>query len=194
MLGRPAPGALLATGASLYARLAPPVLRPLNCIVVDDLAALAPETVLDVGTGPGALAVEIATRCASCSVIGVDLAPDVLATAEQRARDAGVSERAQFVVADAAALPLADATIDVSVSTWSLHHWREVPAILRELRRVVRPGGRILLFDLRFSYSPRQFAAFVADTPFSAEGMEDRRIRAGRLPIALYERFALRRP
>jgi SAM-dependent methyltransferase len=180
-------------GAGLYARFAVPLLRPLYRHVADEVAVLAPTTVLDIGTGPGALAVEIALRCGSCSVIGVDLAPEMLATAEQRARDAGVAERLDFQVADAAALSLPDASVDAAVSTLSLHHWRDVPAILRELHRVVRPGGRVLIYDLRFSYSPRQFAAFVAQTPFAAEESASGPVNVGPLPIALFARFELRR-
>lgn len=180
-------------GAGLYARFAVPLLEPLHGRVADEVTALAPGVVLDVGTGPGALAVAIAQRCESCTVIGVDFAPEMLVTAEARARDAGVLDRVRFEVADAADLPLADGSTDVAVSTLSLHHWRDVPAVLRELHRVVRPGGRVLIYDLRFSYSPRQFAAFVADTPFTADDVEHRRIQAGWLPIALYERYALLR-
>lgn len=135
----------------------------------------------------------IAQRCSSSSVIGVDLAPEMLATAEGRARDAGMMDRVDFRVADAAALPLADGSVDVAVSTLSLHHWRDVPAILRELHRVVRPGGHVLIYDLRFSYSARQFAAFVARTPFAAEDSGHSPLPAGSLPMAIYERFELAR-
>lgn len=117
----------------------------------------------------------------------------MLASAEARARRADVAERVRFEVADAKALALADGSVDVAVSTLSLHHWRDVPGVLRELHRVVRPGGRVLIYDLRFSYSPRQFAAFVAETPFGAEEFEHRLIRPGSLPIAMYERYALLR-
>ncbi len=130
-------------GAGLYARFAVPLLESLYQRVADEVAALAPDTVLDVGTGPGALAIEIATRCGSCSVIGVDLAPEMLAIAEGRARGAGVADRVRFQVADAAALPLADASVDVAVSTLNLHHWRDPAAILRELHRVVRPRDQL---------------------------------------------------
>jgi SAM-dependent methyltransferase len=180
-------------GAGLYTRFAVPLLEPLYRRVADEVTALAPGAVLDVGTGPAALAVAIAQRCESCTVIGVDLAPEMLLTAEARARDAGVLDRVRFQVADAADLPLPDGSIDVAVSTLSLHHWRDVPAILRELHRAVRAGGRVLVYDLRFSYSARPFAAFVADTPFPGGDVEHRRIRAGWLPVALYERFTLLR-
>jgi SAM-dependent methyltransferase len=83
-------------GAGLYARFAVPLLAPLYQRVAKEVAAVAPDTVLDVGTGPGALALEIAERCGSCSVIGVDLAPEMLATAEKRASDARVADRVTF--------------------------------------------------------------------------------------------------
>jgi ubiquinone/menaquinone biosynthesis C-methylase UbiE len=180
-------------GASLYGRFAVPLLEPLHHLVTDEVTALAPDAVLDVGTGPGALAVAIARRRPTCTVIGVDLAPEMLATAEARARDARVMERVRFEVADAAALPLDDASVDVAVSTLSLHHWRDVPPILRELHRVVRPGGRVLIYDLRFSYSPRQFAAFVGQTPFAAADVEHAPMRTGWVPVAIYQRFGLLR-
>lgn len=178
-------------GAGLYARFAVPLLEPLHRRVADEVAALAPGTVLDVGTGPGALAIEIARRCGSCSVVGVDLAPEMLATAEDRARGAGVADLVAFRVADAAALPLADESVDVAVSTLSLHHWRDPAAILRELHRVVRPGGRVLIYDLRFSYSARQFAAFVSQTRFAADDVTAVPLQAGPVPIALFARFEL---
>lgn len=180
-------------GAGLYARFAVPLLEPLYRRAAVEVAGLAPETVLDVGTGPGALAIEIARQCGSCSVIGVDLAPEMLGTAGDRARAAGVADRVGFRVADAEALPLDDASVDVAVSTLSLHHWRDPAAILREMHRVVRPGGRVLIYDLRFSYSPRQFAAFVAQTPFAADDARCAPERAGWLPIAPFARFELAR-
>lgn len=180
-------------GAGLYARFAVPLLRSLYERVAEEVAAVAPDTALDVGTGPGALAIEIAMRCGSCSVIGVDVAPEMLATAEDRARGAGVADRVAFRVADAAALPLADGSVDVAVSTLSLHHWRDVPAILRELHRVVRPGGHVLIYDLRFSYSARQFASFVAQTPFAGGKVAYAPLRAGSLPFAAFTRFELAR-
>lgn len=180
-------------GAGLYALLAPRLLRPLHRVVAGDVSALAPAMVVDVGTGPGALAVEIARLNPAASVVGIDLAPEMLATAQERAREAGVGERVEFITADAAALPLADGSVDVVVSTLSLHHWRDVPGVLRELHRVVREGGRVLLYDARFSYSPRQFIAFLAGTGFTVTDVEHDRIHAGPVPIALFERYGLRR-
>ncbi len=179
-------------GAGVYAAIAPRLLAPLHRLVAKEVA-VQPGRVLDVGTGPGALAVEIARRCSACRVVGIDLAPDMLRSAARRASDARVADRVDFMVADAGQLPLADASVDVAVSTLSLHHWRDPAAVLRELWRVVRPGGRVLIYDIRFSYSPRQMAGFVDASPFAADTFDYRPIRAGRLPVALYARYFLRR-
>lgn len=180
-------------GAGVYARVAPRLLAPLYRAIAEEVSGTRVSSVLDVGTGPGALAVEIARR-GDHEVVGVDLAPEMLATANRRAAEAGVSDRVTFVVADAAALPMADGSFDLIVSTLSLHHWTDPPAILRELYRVLRPGGSVLLYDLRFSYSRRQFAAFVAASPFPAAAFSYRTVRVGPIPIALFARYELTRP
>jgi ubiquinone/menaquinone biosynthesis C-methylase UbiE len=54
-----------------------------------------------------------------------------------------------FVVGDAAALPFADATFDLVVSTLSLHHWDDAIVGLSEIARVLRPGGKALIWDVR---------------------------------------------
>jgi SAM-dependent methyltransferase len=180
-------------GAGLYARFAVPLREPLyrnvptrwpssrrrRCSMSELAPAPWPSTSRD-AAGPARLSAS--TWRPRCSP-----------PAQQRARDAGVAERVDFRVADAAALPLADASVDVAVSILSLHHWRDVPAILRELHRVVRPGGRVLIDDPRFSYSPRQFDAFVALTPFAAEDSAYGTLAAGPLPIAPFARFELAR-
>lgn len=179
-------------GADAYAAIAPRFLAPLHQSVADEVA-VAGGIVLDVGTGPGALAVEIALRCPACQVIGIDLAPEMLRGAAQRAGQAGVGDRVEFRVSNAAHLALGDRSVDTVVSTLSLHHWSDPAAVLRELWRVVRPGGQVLIYDIRFSYSQRQFAKYLRATPFSAGSLDVRRIRVGKLPLALYTRYAVRR-
>lgn len=127
-------------GAGLYARVAPRLLAPLYRAVAADVVGIHPRRVLDVGTGPGALAVEIARRCPTCEVVGVDLAPEMLATAAARAREAGVAARVTFQIGDAASLQLDDRSFDVTVSTLSLHHWRDPAAVLRAVPTA--PSGR----------------------------------------------------
>ena len=63
-----------------------------------------------------------------------------------------------FLVGDAASLPLPDRSFDLVISTLSMHHWADVPAGLAEIARVLRPGGRALIWDFRAGTRPHPFA------------------------------------
>jgi demethylmenaquinone methyltransferase/2-methoxy-6-polyprenyl-1,4-benzoquinol methylase len=89
--------------------------------------------VLDVATGTGAVAVELRAR--GCEVVGVDQSPEMLAVARARGLDV-VEGRAE-------SLPFGDASFDALTFTYLLRYVADPVATLRELRRIVRPGGTI---------------------------------------------------
>jgi SAM-dependent methyltransferase len=104
--------------------------------------------VLDVGCGPGRLSLLIAALAPQLEVVGVDVDPGMLARARTRAEGAGeAGRRVSFIQADVGALPFADESFDVVVSSFSMHHWVEVERGLSELRRVVKPTGTVLIYD-----------------------------------------------
>jgi ubiquinone/menaquinone biosynthesis C-methylase UbiE len=124
----------------------------------------------DLGCGPGYLAVELAHRAPGLHVTGVDLSDAMLTQAIANARLAGVAHQTDFRTADAAALPFPDASLDLVVSTFSLHHWDDPGPIFNEVARVLRPGGAFLLVDLRRDLGPAPwlllwFAAHVVVPP-----------------------------
>lgn len=188
-------------GASLYSVVAPKVLRPLYRRVADDVAALPQlatssevRAVLEIGSGPGELALEIARSLPGGEVVGVDLAEAMIATAIERARAARLDGRVRFVLADAAALPLADASFDVAVSTLSLHHWAEPATVFAEIARVLRPGGVALIYDLRpVAYLAHELGIFVAGTAFERARLDRDLVALGPLP-ALFVRIRLVKP
>jgi len=104
---------------------------------------------VDLGCGPGHLAVKLAQLASGLRVTGLDLSDGMLARAEGRARQAGLGDRVLFCQGDAAQIPFPDGSLDLVVSTLSLHHWRDPVAVLDEIARVLRPGGAYLVFDLR---------------------------------------------
>jgi len=104
---------------------------------------------VDLGCGPGHLAIKLAQLASGLRVTGVDLSDEMLAQAEGHARQAGLGDRVSFCRGDAAQIPFPDGSLDLVVSTLSLHHWSDPVAVLDEIARVLRPGGAFLVFDLR---------------------------------------------
>jgi len=104
---------------------------------------------VDVGCGPGHLVLALARRAPGLHVTGLDLSAEMLAQGKKNARQANMDDRVTFRYGDAQALPFAAASLDLVISTLSLHHWSDPVAVLDEVARVLRPGGSFLIFDLR---------------------------------------------
>ncbi len=103
---------------------------------------------LEIGPGPGGLAVELARRHAGLRLTGLDVDGAMVERAAARARREGLADRIVFVVGDVAALPYPDASFDLVTSSFSVHHWPDAAAGFAEIRRVLRPGGRAIVYDL----------------------------------------------
>jgi SAM-dependent methyltransferase len=118
-------------------------------LVHQALAAAPGDRVLDVGCGPGFYVAELLERVGPTgSVTGVDASPQTLALARRRTRDHGNVELHQ---ADAAALPVDDATFDAALSVQVLEYVADPAAALAELHRALRPGGRLVVWDVDWS-------------------------------------------
>src|SRR5436309_10361526 len=116
------------------------------------------EAVLDVGCGRGLLLVGAAKRLATGKAVGIDLwrAEDLSGNQRDQtwanAQAEGVAERVEIQDGDARRLPFADAAFDVVVSSSALHNIEDAAGrsqALREIVRVLRPGGRVAIFDIR---------------------------------------------
>ena len=101
-----------------------------------------PETILDIGCGTGRLLRKAMTRWPYARFIGVDPAPGMVDVAQRLLPDAA------FRLGTAEEIPLPDASVDLAMSTVSFHHWHDQAAGVREVARVLRPGGRFLLADV----------------------------------------------
>jgi demethylmenaquinone methyltransferase/2-methoxy-6-polyprenyl-1,4-benzoquinol methylase len=112
------------------------------------------DIVLDVATGAGAVALALARRY-GCAVTAVDQSPEMLAEARRRVAAAS-AERVTVLEGRAEALPFDDASFDALTFTYLLRYVEDPAATLRELARVVRPGGRIA--SLEFFIPPNIFA------------------------------------
>ena len=120
-----------------------------------------PRRVLDLGCGTGRLLEDLRRRLPEAELVGVDPSEGMLAVARRRlAGEPGV----RLEVATAARLPLPDASVDVVTTTMSFHHWEAQDASLREVARVLAPGGRLLIADV-LGIGAHRTAAPAAGTP-----------------------------
>jgi demethylmenaquinone methyltransferase / 2-methoxy-6-polyprenyl-1,4-benzoquinol methylase len=121
--------------------------------LVDAVAPAAGERILDVATGTGMVAAELLARAADCTVVGLDQSAEMLAGARARFATGPDAARVQLVEGQAERLPFADAAFDALTFTYLLRYVDDPPATMRELARVVRPGGRVA--SLEFGVPPR---------------------------------------
>jgi len=103
-----------------------------------------PVSILDVGCGTGKLLRRAHTYWPEAQLIGVDPANGMIEMAKR------LTPSATFSKGIAEALPLQDASVDLALSTISFHHWQDQAAGIREIARVLRPGGYFILVDASF--------------------------------------------
>jgi len=109
------------------------------------------ERVFELGCGAGAALVVLVRAAGPAGrVVGLDLSPRMIHLAAARLRRAGLAQRADLVVADASAIPFADASFDAVFMSFTLELFDtpEIPLVLAQCGRVLRPGGRIGVVSL----------------------------------------------
>lgn len=104
--------------------------------------------VLDVGTGTARIPILIAQQCQEWQITGIDLARSMLNIGKQNIKEANKTQQIDLKVVDAKQMPYTDAQFDLVLSNSLLHHLPNPLPFLRELNRVLKPNGGILLRDL----------------------------------------------
>jgi len=141
--------------ATDYDRFATETLAPWDLLFIARIRqiarGLAAGTLADIGTATAVVPVRLAaeTAMASWKFIGVDLDPTMLDEGVPRIRELGLADRIELQVGDAQALPFADASLTMCVSRATLHHLPDKALSLREMYRVIAPGGVGLVHDMR---------------------------------------------
>jgi demethylmenaquinone methyltransferase / 2-methoxy-6-polyprenyl-1,4-benzoquinol methylase len=105
--------------------------------------------VLDVATGTGAVAIALARANQARTIVGIDQSTEMLATAKKR-----IGERIELREGSAESLPFADAEFDALTFTYLLRYVDDPLSTMRELARVVRPGGTIAMLEFAVPRGP----------------------------------------
>ena len=164
-----------------YDVLARSIMRVFYRRLAADIARAAPEgaAVLDVGTGPGVLLMELARHRPDLHLSGLDVSADMIAAAERN-----LAGKATIRTADVAALPYDDASFDLVTASLSAHHWEDAAAGAAEVARVLRPGCRLLVYDL--AHAP--FEALERHERFT--DLDRGRFRSGLGPLLRCQRLS----
>lgn len=182
--------------ARLYDLTSGPLFESLFAQIAADLAATFPRgDLLELGSGPGRLAVRLARLAPEPRLTGVDISPDMVERASRRAARAGLSDRVRFEVGDVAALRFADGRFDAVLATFTLHHWPKPAVGLAEIYRVLKPGGEAWIYEVptwlwHTSHVGADLAPLAAASPFG-RGTLDTIPWPG--PLRLVRRLRLRR-
>jgi demethylmenaquinone methyltransferase / 2-methoxy-6-polyprenyl-1,4-benzoquinol methylase len=115
------------------------------------------DTVLDVATGTGAVAIELVRRT-GCRVVGLDRSAEMLNEGRRRVETRGLEDQIELVEGNAERLPFSDHSFDGLTFTYLLRYVDDPAATMRELTRVVRPGGPIGMLEFGLPRGPARAA------------------------------------
>jgi len=125
------------------------------------LALTGAEQVLDLCTGTGDLAIAAATaRPGAARVVGIDFAGAMLGVGRGKLRRAGL-DLVTLVRADATRIPIGDATVDAVTIGFGIRNVEDMPAACREMRRVLKPGGRLAILEFAVPTAPGLSACYL---------------------------------
>ena len=142
--------------------------RELPAWVLNLLELRPSDSLLEIGPGPGVGVELAATRASRGRVVGVDPSETMLAMAHRRNRAYIESGRVELRLGTVDDLPFDDDTFDAAMAINCLHLWPDSVRGLKELARILRPGGRVAVAISRFSYaSPDAFETQLSETGFT---------------------------
>lgn len=143
-LRRILPERIPSRAALFYTQVPAKVLSPHYGVIAQEVLLGKGDVLVDLGTGPGILPILIAKRFPASRIIGIDLSERMIEIANKKGRGVG---NAEFRVMDAGALQFGDNSLDMVISTGSLHHWKDPVKVLNEVCRCLKPGAEAWVYD-----------------------------------------------
>ena len=124
-------------------------------VAAEIVSTLKGGLILDLGTGPGYLPIEIIKQSADIKIVGIDLSRKLIAMARQNAQKAEVTDRIDFQIGNSGRLRFDDASFDMAISTGMLHSLKDPVKVLNEMYRVLKKGAQAWIYD------PAKVAAYI---------------------------------
>ena len=121
--------------------------------IVDQIVATNPRTILDVATGTAGVALDLAQRT-QASITGIDLTESMVQRAHEKVAARGYAQRISLLVGRAEELPFPDSAFDALTFTYLLRYVADPASTLRELARVLKPGGPMASLDFLVPPNP----------------------------------------
>jgi ubiquinone/menaquinone biosynthesis C-methylase UbiE len=115
-------------------------------LMAAEIAAAATGILVDIGTGPGNVPLEVGKRAPEARIIGIDVSEKMIEIA-QKNKEAYSLANVSFKVMDARELAFGDNTLDMIISTDALHHWKNPVTIIGEMHRCLKPGAEAWIYD-----------------------------------------------
>ncbi|NLV27020.1 MAG: class I SAM-dependent methyltransferase [Methanomicrobiales archaeon] len=126
-----------------FLKVADTVFAPIYPIIANQIVkktGIRKGKALDVGCGPGHLGIALATE-SECTVHGLDISQDMIQTCIEKIKEKGLSGRVIPTQGDVCDIPFDDETFDLVISRGSWFFWEDLPCSLKEIYRVLKPGG-----------------------------------------------------
>ena len=114
---------------------------------VQSIAKTKPETILDIATGTGDIAIRIAKKIAPEKIIGVDISKKMLDIAVQKAKKHQLNETIDFIIGDAENLAFENQSFDTVCSAFGVRNFEKLEQGMKEIHRVLKPGGMLAVLE-----------------------------------------------
>ncbi|MBF0505122.1 MAG: class I SAM-dependent methyltransferase [Candidatus Omnitrophica bacterium] len=154
------PEAIPAWAAVSYSTGAAKLYGPQYKFMAGEIAAVARGVLLDIGTGPGLVPLEIGKIAPSLEILGIDVSEAMIAIAQKKREELG-QKQVSFRVMNGDALAFADNSFDMIISTDALHHFKRPVMVFDEIYRCLKPGGEAWVYDGFPEASDKDIAAYI---------------------------------